>query len=123
MDAVPDSMGIRNQLFIGGEFVDAAAGGVIEVLNPHDNSVITEVAEARAEDTGLCSVFPQRWGWLRTRAQTHGFERLTSNGRVEPNPGPDSGLIARIWDGPTKSLAGSAGRLPWPARGDLSTPH
>ncbi|MGZ6950139.1 MAG: aldehyde dehydrogenase family protein, partial [Ilumatobacteraceae bacterium] len=41
---------MRNQLFIGGEFVDAADGGTIEVINPHDCSVITEIAEGRAVD-------------------------------------------------------------------------
>lgn len=41
---------IRNQLFIDGQFVDAEAGGTIEVLNPHDGSLITRVAEAREED-------------------------------------------------------------------------
>ena len=44
---------MRNQLFIGGEFVDAIAGGRIEVHNPHDSSLITEIAEARAEDVNL----------------------------------------------------------------------
>lgn len=41
---------IQNQLFIGGEFVDALAGARIDVLNPHDATVITDIAEARAED-------------------------------------------------------------------------
>ena len=41
---------MRNQLFIGGEFVDAVDGGTIEVINPHDCSVITEIAEGRAAD-------------------------------------------------------------------------
>jgi len=43
-------MDFQTKLFIGGEFVDAADGGVIETLNPHDNSRLTEVAEARAAD-------------------------------------------------------------------------
>ncbi len=43
-------MGIANRLFIGGEFVDAVEGGRIPVLNPHDNTIITEVAEAREAD-------------------------------------------------------------------------
>jgi acyl-CoA reductase-like NAD-dependent aldehyde dehydrogenase len=37
-------------LFIGGEFVDAADGGRITVLNPHDNSLLANVAEATAPD-------------------------------------------------------------------------
>ncbi|HVZ61298.1 MAG TPA: aldehyde dehydrogenase family protein [Terriglobales bacterium] len=41
---------IENRLFINGEFVDAAKGGRIPVLNPHDNSLLAEVAEATADD-------------------------------------------------------------------------
>jgi acyl-CoA reductase-like NAD-dependent aldehyde dehydrogenase len=41
---------MQAKLFINGEFVDAAAGGRIAVLNPYDNSRICEIAEARAED-------------------------------------------------------------------------
>src|SRR3954471_6597252 len=41
---------IETRLFIGGEFVDAVAGGRIPVINPHDNSVLAEIAEARAAD-------------------------------------------------------------------------
>jgi acyl-CoA reductase-like NAD-dependent aldehyde dehydrogenase len=38
------------QLFIGGEFVDGLAGATIEVVDPHDQSTLTHVAEAREED-------------------------------------------------------------------------
>ncbi len=41
---------MQNRLFIDGEFVDGLDGSTIEVLNPHDGSVITEIAEARAAD-------------------------------------------------------------------------
>jgi aldehyde dehydrogenase (NAD+)/betaine-aldehyde dehydrogenase len=41
---------IETRLFIGGEFVDSAEGARIAVLNPHDNSLLAEVAEARAAD-------------------------------------------------------------------------
>ncbi|MFM2184257.1 MAG: hypothetical protein RJB61_2551, partial [Actinomycetota bacterium] len=40
----------RNQLFIDGEFVDALDGATVEVLNPHDCSIITPVAEGRQAD-------------------------------------------------------------------------
>jgi aldehyde dehydrogenase (NAD+)/betaine-aldehyde dehydrogenase len=40
----------RNQLFIDGEFVDALDGATVEVLNPHDCSIITHVAEGRQAD-------------------------------------------------------------------------
>jgi len=41
---------MQNKLFIGGQFVDAEDGATIDVLNPHDNSLITEIAEAKAAD-------------------------------------------------------------------------
>jgi len=43
-------MQFQTKLFIGGEFVDAQDRGRIEVLNPHDNSVLAGVSEARAAD-------------------------------------------------------------------------
>ena len=43
-------MACQNRLFIGGEFVDARRRRHLEVLNPHDGSVLAEVAEARAGD-------------------------------------------------------------------------
>jgi aldehyde dehydrogenase (NAD+) len=41
---------IQNRLFIDGEFVEGEARSRIPVLNPHDNSLITEVAEAQRAD-------------------------------------------------------------------------
>lgn len=41
---------MQNKLFIGGEFVDALDGATIEVTDPHDGSVITSIAEAKAAD-------------------------------------------------------------------------
>jgi acyl-CoA reductase-like NAD-dependent aldehyde dehydrogenase len=43
-------MRLQTRLFIDGDFVDAADGGAIEILNPHDNSRLAQVAEARAAD-------------------------------------------------------------------------
>jgi aldehyde dehydrogenase (NAD+) len=43
-------MQLQTRLLIGGEFIDAEAGGTIDVLNPHDNSKIAAVAEAREAD-------------------------------------------------------------------------
>jgi len=65
---------IQNRLFIDGEFVDADAGGRIPVLNPHDGSVITEIAEARAADIDRAvaaarAAFP---AWSRTPAADRG---------------------------------------------------
>jgi acyl-CoA reductase-like NAD-dependent aldehyde dehydrogenase len=42
--------GIRHQLFIGGKFVDAVSGETLATLNPHDNSIIAEVALAGKAD-------------------------------------------------------------------------
>src|SRR5579885_898594 len=44
------TMQFQTRLFIDGEFVDCADGGRIEVLNPHNNSRLAEVAEARSAD-------------------------------------------------------------------------
>ena len=41
---------LQNKLFIDGQFVDAESRARIPVVNPHDNSVITEVAEAQKDD-------------------------------------------------------------------------
>jgi aldehyde dehydrogenase (NAD+) len=43
-------MQLQNKLFIAGEFVEAEACGRIEVFNPHDNSKVADVAEARQAD-------------------------------------------------------------------------
>ncbi len=41
---------VETRLFIAGEFVAAAEGGLIPVYNPHDNTLIAKVAEATAAD-------------------------------------------------------------------------
>src|SRR5919106_1341932 len=41
---------MRDQLFIGGGWGDAPHGGAIDVLKPHDGSLITKGAQARALD-------------------------------------------------------------------------
>ena len=41
---------MRDRLFIGGEWIDAVDGGTIDVLNPHDGTVVARVAEARGAD-------------------------------------------------------------------------
>ncbi len=65
---------MQNKLFIGGEFVDGIDGGTIEVLNPHDGSVITQIAEARAADVdrgvdAAAAAFP---AWKRMAAAERG---------------------------------------------------
>jgi len=43
-------MTMQTKLFIGGEFVDAADGATFETIDPHDGSVIANIAEAKEED-------------------------------------------------------------------------
>jgi len=70
----PVQLEIESRLFIGGEFVDAVEGGRIPVLNPHDNSTLAEIAEARQADvdravTAARKAFP---AWKRTTAAERG---------------------------------------------------
>ena len=51
---------VQNKLFIGGKFVDALDGATIDVLNPHDNSLITRVAEAKAADVDAAVAAAER---------------------------------------------------------------
>ena len=65
---------MQNKLFIGGEFVNGVDGATIEVLNPHDGSVITQIAEARAADVdrgvdAAAAAFP---AWKRMAAAERG---------------------------------------------------
>ncbi|ODV42985.1 betaine-aldehyde dehydrogenase [Cupriavidus sp. UYMMa02A] len=51
---------MQNQLFINGRFTNAAEGGTIDVLNPHDGSLITKVAAATATDVDLAVAAAER---------------------------------------------------------------
>lgn len=59
---------MQTKLFIGGEFVDAADGDTFESIDPHDGSVLAEVAEAKQEDVdravAAASKAFDRWGRL-----------------------------------------------------------
>ena len=71
---VKPGLDIETRLFIGGEFVDAIEGGRIPVTNPHDNSLLAEVAEARGADVDRAveaarKAFP---GWKRIAAADRG---------------------------------------------------
>jgi aldehyde dehydrogenase (NAD+) len=67
-------MEFPTRLFIDGDFVDAVAGGTISTLNPHDNSVLANVAEARAADIDRAVEAAQRAAaaWRNTTAADRG---------------------------------------------------
>jgi aldehyde dehydrogenase (NAD+) len=71
---VKPGLEIETRLFIGGDFVDAVEGGRIPVTNPHDNSLIAEVSEARPADIDRAveaarTAFP---AWSRMAASERG---------------------------------------------------
>ena len=70
----PPKLDIETRLFIGGEFVDSAEGGRIQVLNPHDNSVLAEVSEARQADVDRAVEAARRAfpAWKRMSAAERG---------------------------------------------------
>ena len=80
-------MSIQNQLFIGGEFVDGVDRATLEVINPHDCSVITEIAEGRAVDVdravdAAAGAFP---AWRRMAAAERGRLLLKLADAIEAN--------------------------------------
>ena len=80
-------MSIQNQLFIGGEFVDGVGRATLEVINPHDCSVITEIAEGRAVDVdravdAAAGAFP---AWRRMAAAERGRLLLKLADAIEAN--------------------------------------
>ena len=78
---------IRQQLFINGEFVDALSGETLATLNPHDNSVIAQVAMAGHADVDLAvkaaqQAFP---AWSRMQAADRGRILLKLADLIEAN--------------------------------------
>jgi betaine-aldehyde dehydrogenase len=78
---------IRRQLFIDGRFVDAADGATLPTLDPHDNSVITDVAMAGPADIDRAvaaagRAFP---AWSRLAAADRGRILLRLADLIESN--------------------------------------
>jgi aldehyde dehydrogenase (NAD+) len=65
---------VQTRLLIGGEFVDGVEGRTIEVFDPHDGSVLAEVAEAGAADVDRAVTAAGRAfdGWRLTPAADRG---------------------------------------------------
>ncbi len=78
---------IRHQLFIGGKFVDAASGETLATLNPHDNSVIADVAMAGKADIDLAVAAAQKAypAWARMAAADRGRILLKLADLIEGN--------------------------------------
>ena len=75
----------RHQLFIDGAFVDAADGKTIDVLSPHDNSLITRIAQAGTVDVDRAvdaakRAFP---AWSNTAPSERGRLLLRLADRIE----------------------------------------
>ena len=78
---------IQDRLFIGGEFVDALDGATFEDRNPHDGSVIANVARAGVADVdravaAATDAFP---GWARLAAAARGRILLRLADLIEAN--------------------------------------
>jgi aldehyde dehydrogenase (NAD+) len=78
-------MQIQDRLFIGGRFVAAADGGEFVTLNPHDGSVLANVAQAGPEDVdravaAAADAFP---AWARLQASARGRLLLRLADRIE----------------------------------------
>ncbi|MGA1170570.1 MAG: aldehyde dehydrogenase family protein, partial [Ilumatobacteraceae bacterium] len=78
---------MHNDLFIGGEFRPAVSGSRLPVVNPYDGSVLTEIAEGRAEDidnavTAATDAFP---AWRAVPASERGKLLLCLADALEAN--------------------------------------
>ena len=85
---------MQNNLFIDGRFVESESRDRIPVLNPHDNSLITEVAEARRADVDKAvaaarKAFP---AWARLAAADRGRLLLRLADAIEA----DAESLARL---------------------------
>src|SRR3954447_13665529 len=78
---------IHNRLFIDGEFVDSEARSRIPVLNPHDNSLITEVSEAKAADVDRAIAAARKAlpAWAKLAAMDRGRLLLKLADAIEAN--------------------------------------
>ena len=76
---------LRNKLFIGGEWVDGVGGGTIDVINPHDGSVITAIAEATSADVDRAVEAAQKAfpAWSSMAAMDRGRLLLRLADRIE----------------------------------------
>jgi aldehyde dehydrogenase (NAD+) len=87
-------LAFQTKLFIGGAFVEAQDGARFPTLNPHDGSVLAEIAEAKAADidravAAATAAFPH---WSRMAAADRGRILLRLADLIER----DSDALARL---------------------------
>jgi aldehyde dehydrogenase (NAD+) len=78
---------MQTRLFVNGRFVDALDGRTIPVFNPHDGSLLAEVAQAGEADVdraveAASAAFP---GWSATSAAERGLLLLRLADLIEAN--------------------------------------
>ncbi len=78
---------LQSRLFINGDFVEALDGATFEVMDPHDGSVLAEVAEAKVPDVdraveAATAAYP---AWSRTPAAQRGALLLRLAQAIEDN--------------------------------------
>ncbi len=78
---------VRHQLFINGQFVNAESGETLATLNPHDNSIITEVALAGKADVDKAVAAAEKAlpAWSRMAAMDRGRILLKLADLIEAN--------------------------------------
>ena len=78
---------VRHQLFINGQFVDSMSGETLATLNPHDNSIITEVSMAGKEDVDKAVSAAEKAlpAWSRMAAMERGRILLKLADLIEAN--------------------------------------
>jgi acyl-CoA reductase-like NAD-dependent aldehyde dehydrogenase len=78
---------VQTQLFIGGGFVDAVDGSTVDVVDPHDGSVLAKVALARAADVdrAVAAAAAAFDGWRARSAAERGRLLLRLADLVESN--------------------------------------
>lgn len=76
---------MQNQLFIDGRFVPAINGGTLDVLSPHDGSLITSIAAAEVADVDLAVAAAHRAfpAWATLGAAERGRLLLKLADRIE----------------------------------------
>lgn len=89
-----DVSGIQTRLMIGGEWVDGAAGGEIDVINPYTAERIVSIAEAREEDVDRAVAAAQAAapGWAALAAHERGRLLLKLADAIEA----DTDYLARL---------------------------